>query len=224
MFSHHAHFIIGDAETLIDVLIARLESECGILARGNPDVSIHRYDTLKIEDARRLEASQILTSVGGGVKIFIISAYSITHEAQNALLKTLEEPTHNTFFFLIVPRQDSLLPTLKSRLQISALAVANQDEQSKEAHEFLSGSLAARLKTAKGISEAKDKEAAIKLFSSLEREYRRRKSPTLWSRQDIIALEALAQARSYLSDRGSSVKMLLDYIALILPTSLARTR
>jgi DNA polymerase-3 subunit delta' len=185
--------------------------------RGNPDVSIQRFETLKIEDARDLDASQTLTSAGGGVKIFIISAHSITLEAQNALLKTLEEPSPNTYFFLIVPRVDGLLPTLKSRLEISALGVVKQDEQSREAAEFLSSSPAERLKTAKAISDTKDKEAAISLLAALEREYRKRKIPTEWSREDITALEALAQACSYIMDRGSSVKMLLEYVALALP-------
>jgi DNA polymerase III subunit delta' len=48
----------------------------------------------------------------------IYEADCIAEQAQNAFLKTLEEPPPNTFFFLISNRPDVLLDTIRSRCRI----------------------------------------------------------------------------------------------------------
>lgn len=50
--------------------------------------------------------------------VLIPEAEKLTIEAQNALLKTLEEPPINTFLVLTVSRQEALLPTILSRSQV----------------------------------------------------------------------------------------------------------
>lgn len=55
----------------------------------------------------------------GRAKVFIIrETEKMTVAAQNALLKTLEEPPATTFLMLIVSSIDALLPTTKSRCQM----------------------------------------------------------------------------------------------------------
>lgn len=49
--------------------------------------------------------------------IIIDQAHTLTHEAQNALLKMLEEPPADTVFILTSPSVQQLLPTVRSRLQ-----------------------------------------------------------------------------------------------------------
>ena len=54
----------------------------------------------------------------GRARIFIIEqAQSMNQEAQNALLKTLEEPPPRTFLLLITSGTEQLLPTIRSRCQ-----------------------------------------------------------------------------------------------------------
>ena len=50
--------------------------------------------------------------------IFINSSHLLTPQAQNSLLKTLEEPPDNSLIFLITTNIDKLLPTVISRCQI----------------------------------------------------------------------------------------------------------
>ena len=50
--------------------------------------------------------------------ILIPDADTMLHEAQNALLKMLEEPPVNTFFILTASNQQQLLATIRSRTQI----------------------------------------------------------------------------------------------------------
>ena len=70
-------------------------------------------------DAVREACEQLgMTSMRSGYRIAIVSpAHSMTTNAQNALLKTLEEPSPRTLLVLVTSRPSRLLPTLRSRCQ-----------------------------------------------------------------------------------------------------------
>ena len=56
------------------------------------------------------------------LKSFVITeAQNLTIEAQNALLKVLEEPPQSSRFILTAPTSEGLLPTVSSRCQITHL-------------------------------------------------------------------------------------------------------
>ncbi len=60
------------------------------------------------------------TALSGGGKIFIVDeAELLAREGQNTLLKTLEEPPPKTRLILITAHEDRLLPTIRSRCQLS---------------------------------------------------------------------------------------------------------
>ncbi|MCX2682358.1 DNA polymerase III subunit delta' [Campylobacter sp. MIT 21-1685] len=67
-----------------------------------------------IEDARAVERESYIAE--SSEKIIIMMAYLYKNEAQNFLLKLLEEPPRNIKFLLVVPSKNLLLPTIKSRL------------------------------------------------------------------------------------------------------------
>lgn len=50
--------------------------------------------------------------------VLISKSERLTFEAQNAFLKTLEESPANTYVFLLVPHEENLLQTIRSRAQI----------------------------------------------------------------------------------------------------------
>jgi DNA polymerase-3 subunit delta' len=59
-----------------------------------------------------------MTSMRGGYRVAIVQpAQAMTQSAQNALLKTLEEPAPHTLLMLVTSRPSSLLATLRSRCQ-----------------------------------------------------------------------------------------------------------
>jgi DNA polymerase-3 subunit delta' len=61
-------------------------------------------------------------------KIFIIEeAERMNEAAQNALLKTLEEPQPGTIFFLISDQEDEVLETIRSRCRILRLVPVSED-------------------------------------------------------------------------------------------------
>lgn len=73
---------------------------------------------IKVDQAREIIRQASLKPLKGHVKVFIIdSAECLNEIAQNALLKTLEEPEAHTYFILIAYASESILVTLRSRLR-----------------------------------------------------------------------------------------------------------
>ena len=82
---------------------------------------------IKIDQIRAVTGFVHRTSHAGSAKIVIINqAHRLNINSANALLKTLEEPSENTYLFLITNLPGQLTPTIRSRcqgLQFTAPAV-----------------------------------------------------------------------------------------------------
>ena len=75
-------------------------------------------NSIKIAQIRKLQ-TDIIIKPHKNYKIYIINqADSMTVEAQNALLKTLEEPPEYAIIILITSNKGALLDTIKSRCEI----------------------------------------------------------------------------------------------------------
>ncbi|MFQ5591913.1 MAG: ATP-binding protein [Phycisphaerae bacterium] len=92
------------------------------LNREHPDPAIRRRKALElgVDVLRHFVIDRAgLTAVRGRAKVFIIrEADRATSAAQNALLKTLEEPPAGTHVVLLAATRDRLLPTTLSRCQV----------------------------------------------------------------------------------------------------------
>lgn len=81
-------------------------------------------DKLGIEQARKIKDFLSLKPYQSGGQIIVItSAQNLTTDAQNALLKTLEEHADGITFILGVSSEDQLLSTIISRCQIINLPI-----------------------------------------------------------------------------------------------------
>lgn len=216
---HHAYGIEGswsEAEPALRAIAQQLlkASIVGTLA-SHPDFHQEVYEVFGIDEARVLESSAHRKALLGSHKLYLLGCNSITHEAQNALLKLFEEPPQATHFFLVVPTHAGLLPTLRSRLYLVKSAVSEADTNRALARAFITASPAKRLELVASIIEEKNRVAAQSLLNGLERELHSRGwgTPHLSS----AALERILAARGYISDRSSSVKLILEHVALTLP-------
>jgi len=92
-------------------------------------ISVPRALHVKLTSVRSIRRRAALGSFDAGMKIFIIlDAHTMTTEASNALLKTLEEPTPGTLIVLTTPEPDSLLQTVLSRCQHVRFDPLGEDE------------------------------------------------------------------------------------------------
>lgn len=85
---------------------------------NNPDFTQIDSDgkIIKIEQIRQMQERIIEKPIISQKKVYIINdADLMTPEAQNCLLKTLEEPPEYTIIILIVENESKILPTIKSR-------------------------------------------------------------------------------------------------------------
>lgn len=222
LLSHHAYYLISSDSVRAD-LFSILEKEHKIKAQGNPDFFDRSYETFVIDDAREVKTFHGMRPVTEtGKKIFILRMNGITVEAQNALLKLLEEPAEYAHFFLLIPSAHLLLPTVKSRMRFigdeqgdisSSVGIA--PELLVVAQKLLTLSKAKRLEEVKKIiedisKEKKTKQDAIDVLNAIQAVIYKEKGVKNGGKE----LEAIEMARNYLHDRAPSVKMLLEYVML----------
>ena len=78
--------------------------------------SINFEKSVGIEDVRGVQEKIYLKPIKSKTKAIILKAYNgLTIEAQNALLKILEEPPNNTIILLLTETVSQVLPTILSR-------------------------------------------------------------------------------------------------------------
>lgn len=92
------------------------------LGDNQPDiikVTHEKPNSIGVEDIRGLTNDVAIKPYSSAKKIYIINeAEKMTVQAQNALLKTLEEPPAYAVIILLVTNVDTLLPTIQSRCVI----------------------------------------------------------------------------------------------------------
>lgn len=208
---HHAYVIRGDASGLYDYIEATL----GVSREGHPDLYRYQTDRLSIEDARDIRHKQAMRPVHASKTVCVIEVNDILTDAQNALLKVLEDPAPSTIFFFVVPRDLVLLETVRSRVRL-----VDSDEPaaspSVDPTTFLAASPAQRLTSVGSIISQKDRRAAHRLIEGCQQILHER-----WSgveAGDSRALEECDLCERYVTDPGSSVKLLLEHLAVTLPT------
>ncbi|KKW11696.1 MAG: hypothetical protein UY50_C0008G0022 [Parcubacteria group bacterium GW2011_GWA2_49_9] len=213
--NHHAYALVGSQEGTLVTLIRSLE-RCGIKTRGNPDFRSEVYDVFGIDEARELKDATYRKAVSGNKKVFVISARGITAEAQNALLKVLEEPPEGTQIFLILPSLEILLPTLRSRLHILSDVSVRETAITSDAADFLASPVPKRLKTIQGMlktaEEEMGKQKLVDFLDALEHTVAEGDRTN-----NAVALSEILEVKKYSRDRAPSLKLLLEHLALVLP-------
>jgi DNA polymerase III subunit delta' len=102
-----------------------------VLAGTHADVEVVRTQKLSlgVDDVRELVRRAALTPVGDRWQILIVEdADRLTEQANNALLKAIEEPNHRTVWILCAPTVEDLLPTIRSRCRLVTLTTPTVPE------------------------------------------------------------------------------------------------
>ncbi len=215
----NTYLVRGDESTM--PLLAELLKAEGIELIGNPDAYVRVYPHFGIDEARELSARAYGKSMSGGRRIFVALFTVITGEAQNALLKTLEEPPSNALFFLVTPAPATLLPTLRSRAQMIDIGISEQS--AVDVTKFFRAKPRDRIEMLKPLllkndDDRRDVGGIITFLSSVERmlaSMPHSRDGTDAARRE--GLEAVYRARRYVGDKGSLLKPLLEHVALLVP-------
>lgn len=97
-------------------------SSCIRASSGNhPNLGIVEPSgqSIKIKQIRQIISDVAKKPFESGYKIIIIrNSEKMTYDAQDAFLKTLEEPPENTVFLMLAENHNLLLPTIVSRCQV----------------------------------------------------------------------------------------------------------
>lgn len=211
MLTGNTYLVRGDEGAL--PALTKILKEEGIQLTGNADAYVRVYQHFGIDEARELSARAYGKSIQGGRRVFVALFPVITNEAQNALLKTLEEPPGDALFFLVTPAPTTLLPTLRSRAQMMDIGVSNVG--AVDLNRFLKSKPRDRIEMLKPLLEKNDDDrrdigGIITFLSSLERML----STMPKSKEGI---EAVYRARVFAGDKGSLLKPLLEQVALLVP-------
>lgn len=125
IFSNSSNYLIDQAKMFSNQLVFGEESNLS----SHPDIRFiesENVNTLGIDDVREVIAKDNLSPLDGRYKVIVFPPNkSLTEEASNALLKTIEEPSESSIFILLSnskfwshAKDDSsneILNTIKSR-------------------------------------------------------------------------------------------------------------
>jgi hypothetical protein len=173
------------------------------------ELYVFKGDVLKISDTRLLiEKAQGLPLEKEFLTI-VIAVSAILPEAQQALLKILEEPPLTTKFIIILPPGSFVIPTIRSRCVIASFEQdMTRQSIADEFQKFLAMSVPERIDFISLIHKKKDDSLYELLFTSVK----------LWIAQHSVHnIKNIIHVLPYLPQKGASKKMIWEYIAFTLP-------
>ena len=208
---HHANLLIGTPEEA-ESYLRLVYDDLGINLLNNPNLFVFKTEVFGIDEARILSSlssrKAITPALAGQVtnKIFIITPTRLTLEAQNALLKTFEDPFPHTYFFMSVREEGLVIPTLRSRMQVLKI-FKNSISESNEAEIFLSSPIKNRLLFAKSfVDEGKNLSVFLDNLLFLLRKQNKKKE----------LLEKVYKIRCLVNDSLVAPRLVIEHLSLVL--------
>ncbi len=189
-------------------------------------IIISTEGSVGIEVVRKLQETIFLTPYKGNEKIVVIqNAEKLTTEAQNALLKLLEEPPLFVYIFLCSSTEEVFLPTVISRCKIINLQPntpndPNTPNFSLDQHLqiLLQGTIAEKLALAEAL--ATDKENLPLWFEKITIFIRQKMleniatTPTSPTTQHLRVLSSLQEAHKTFAITNVSPRTVLEHCFL----------
>lgn len=146
----HGYILLGNNRTLIEKKIKELGER------------VLEFQIKGIEQVRELRKSLSL-KFNQKTVVFIQNIDEATLEAQNALLKILEEPQENLIMVASARQRGLVLPTVLSRLQMINLHedIALDKERENTIFQFINMDAAGRIQQIAGVRNRKEAESFL---------------------------------------------------------------
>lgn len=201
MSDHHAVLYIAGHHSVVP--------ELRTIDLASPDVSLVEESPVSIGTVRQLISDAYRRPLVSTHRLFIVSTQSIAPEAQQALLKILEEPPLTARFALVMPSDKGLLPTVLSRVS-TVVVMEDQVVENETFREFYQAQIKDRLEYIAERTKAKDVGWMEAIFEG---------AATIATESvDLELKKIMTFILLHKDQRGASKKMLLEYLALGLPT------
>lgn len=191
--------------------------------QSNPDFhSISKgQETIGIEEVKKLLKEMVFQPFQEIAQVAVIAnAHNLTHEAQNALLKTLEEQPGATEYILLVNNEKNLLPTITSRGVKHYVRVSvKQTNIKQETPEVLSMDLVDKFSLVENLVKNGGYEEFLETLLSYFRQHMKEamaKNDTGQTETMRKALEIITIAQTRLKANGNK-KLVLENMLLHLP-------
>lgn len=201
MTSHHAVLFCADSPLTV------LVDEHFTVPPGNQ----YRQVQFGIDDVRRLISTAYRRPEGDSeTQTLLVATEFVTEEAQQALLKIIEEPPLSTRFVFVVPEGYIFLATLESRFERAGSLGADIDDAAFQ--DFKNLTYTERLAKIEESVKKKDQAWHALIKKSLIAHLKT--SATQYPKEVLVELEYVVRL---LLTRGASNKFLLEHLALTLP-------
>jgi len=209
---HHANILVNNKGDSCHFIYNLLEKDLGFKSHANPDFLLVEVESFGIDDARNLGKWAIGKALLLDIKVCLIKTKSITIEAQNALLKIFEEPTVGTYFFINLESLGGILGTFLSRMNVLNADYSHsdlKDDHKKDAESFLMGNIKERLVLVTALSKKENKNGMRDLIKNLEEVAYKNMASSQQSKKILMS-------KIYLTSRGASAKMILEWLACVI--------
>ena len=176
------------------------------ITQTNPDLFILEEEKIGISQIKQV-INHLSTKPFGKTQksAVILDASNITSDAQNALLKTLEEPPEKAVILIGVDSENKLLPTVLSRcLVVNPESGIKNPESSFDIDKLLRSTTEERFEI---IEKTADKE---KFLEDLTESYREK---VLKGEENGEFLEELLQAQIW-KESNVNIRTILEYLML----------
>jgi DNA polymerase III delta prime subunit len=169
--------------------------------KESPDIHVlnpKKENSIGIESVKELQKTMRYKPFQEEKQVgIILQAEKLTTQAQNALLKTLEETTDTSIYILCVDNERNLLPTIKSRgIVIYSSSQIEKTKVEEDLGDFLELDPLEQFNTIEKYS--KDKDSSLAFINTLEERFRKRleldiKNGNIDSSQKNLSLLKTAQ-------------------------------
>lgn len=216
-----AKILISNSPEQIKEEIEKILKKEG-LKNNHPDVLFFPADTkLGVGEAKEIrEFFSIKPYQSKGRTIVMENASLLTIEAQNALLKTLEEPPEEAILLLGANNADDFLPTILSRCQIVVLPTNKLINNkltgySSDIEMLLNIGIERRFEY---IEKLKDQKAKEEFLRALTAYFRNKMLQTSHDRGANEFVKDILEAEGW-ADANVNIRGILEYLMLVMPKS-----
>ncbi len=185
--------------------------------QNSSDVIYRQIDTVGIGDVAEMKQYAMRNPVAQEVVTIAVECNKMTVQAQNALLKILEDPPVKTQFIFFITSKNILIPTVHSRLHdvtyflrstyLDKSRTENKDVDYENFKHFISGEYKERLSFIESLVKSEKIDNFIEFI----------KSNYELCIQSTDDKKVLMFVFEHIYQPGASKKMLLEYLAVQLP-------